>query len=142
MILWLLVASFLSPNLIISASLLYKDSTQPLINVRSPAYHGTFDPTSFPFDLYHFTTNSQVSFTTHPSSEFLQSFKDDDVILKVFDLLDEQSLLNLSKVAFSSKRLFRPLSAHFNRKFFKFNAKIFWIKYFGCCRSTCVCGSL
>lgn len=101
--------------------------TDPLIDSQSPSYHGSYELAgSSSFDLNYFINISSVNFCNESCRTFLHKLKDDDVILKVFEYLDDD-LINLAKLSFSSRRLYRLLSSHFTRKFFLFNPKIFWL---------------
>jgi hypothetical protein len=123
-ILWVLI--LITSPLCISSSLIEISLNEPLIDGQSPSYHGSYETESTCYDINYFTNNSLVDFNEESSRSLLNNFEVDDAIIKIFEFL-EDDLTNLAKLAFTSKRLFRLLTAYFTIKFFKFNPKIFWL---------------
>lgn len=97
-----------------------------LIDHQSPQYHGVYESNGLPFDFDYFVQIPSVDFSSEAPNSFLDKLSSDDLVLKVFEYLDND-LVHLSKLAFKSKRLYRLLCIHFTRKFFRFNPQIFWL---------------
>lgn len=118
----LLTSLILHPSITLQSS---EIPSSALIEENSPKYHGFYEKGEIPFDANHFTEYSAVEFSTEHRASFLPKISADDVILRVFEFVDD--FHPFVKFIFRSKRLFKLLTQHFMLRFHAFNPKLFWL---------------